>query len=161
MEIVDANSLHTFYADVDDKVKIVCPACHTAKIFDAENYMTTNRGVKAKCSCGNVFRCAIEFRRSYRKSVDFAGDYKNVKSGDKGRMTLESLSLGGVDFINLTSDNLIMTNDVLDISFHLDDKNHTLIQRQIRVISAEKSTISAAFIGARMYDKDLGFYLMI
>ncbi len=160
MEIIDTNSILTFYANANDDVKITCPQCGTSKRFDADQYVTAKRGIKARCSCGHIFRCVIEFRKSYRKSVGFAGDYRNVKTGESGRMTIENISLGGIDFINLTPGNLIMKHDILEVSFHLDDKNRTFVQREAKVIASNDDSISAAFSRSQMYDKDLGFYLL-
>ena len=160
MKIIETKVLHTFYASANDTVKITCPKCSTSKSFNANDYKTSNRGIKAKCTCGHVFRCAIEFRKSYRKAVNFAGDYRNEKTGDTGRMTIESISLGGIDFVNLTPGNLIMKNDVLEVSFHLDDTSRSFIQRKVKVTSSDENTSNAAFIKYQLYDKDLGFYLM-
>ncbi|MBW2513586.1 MAG: hypothetical protein JRE21_03315 [Deltaproteobacteria bacterium] len=160
MEIIETNAFHTFYANADDTVKIICPECGLSKSFDTNEYKTPSRGIKARCTCGNVFRCIIEFRKYYRKSVDFAGDYRNEKSGDAGRMAVESISLGGIDFVNQTSGNLIMKNDILAVSFQLDDANQTLIRRKAKVTASENNIIKAEFIKSQPYDKDLGFYLM-
>ena len=160
MKIIETNAFHTFYANANDTVKITCPKCSISKSFNANEYKTSNRGIKARCTCGNVFRCIIEFRKYYRKTVNFAGEYRNEKTGDSGQMTIESISLGGIDFVNLTSGNLIMKNDVLEVSFHLDDKKHTFIQRKAKVTASDENTINAAFIKFQLYDKDLGFYLM-
>ena len=53
-----------------------------------------------------------------------------------------------------------MKNDLLDISFHLDDNSRTLIQRKAKVTASDENLINAAFINFQLYDKDLGFYLM-
>jgi len=160
MKIIETNAFYTFYANVHDTVKITCPECNISKSFNTNEYKTSKRGIKAKCTCGNVFRCIIEFRKNYRKAVDFAGDYRNEKTGDAGRMAVESISLSGIDFVNLTSGNLIMLNDILDVSFYLDDNNKTFIQRKAKVTASDKNTINAIFINFQLYDKDLGFYLM-
>ena len=160
MKIIETNAFYTFYANANDTVKITCPECNISKKFDANEYKTSNRGIKARCVCGNVFRCIIEFRKYYRKTVDFAGDYRNVKTGDAGRMAVESISLSGIDFTNLTSGNLIMKSDILEVSFYLDDNNNTFIQRKAQVTASGKNTINAIFNKFQSYDKDLGFYLM-
>ena len=160
MKIIETKAFHTFYAGANDTVKITCPKCNISKDFNANEYKTSNRGIKARCTCGNVFRCVIEFRKYYRKAVSFAGDYRNEKTGDTGKMVIESISLGGIDFVNLTSEIFIMKNDILEVSFHLDDKNHTLIERKAKITASDENTINAAFIKFQLYDKDLGFYLM-
>ena len=160
MKIIEAKALHTFYANANDSVKITCPQCGTSKMFNADEYVTAKRGIKARCTCGNVFRCAIEFRKSYRKAVNFAGDYHVQKTGESGRMTVENLSHGGIDFVNLTPGNLIMKHDILEVSFHLDDNGHTLIQREAKVTASDENIVNAVFIKSQLYDSDLGFYLM-
>ena len=160
MKIIETNAFHTFYASADDTVKIVCPECNLSKTFNTNVYKTSSRSIKARCACGNEFRCIIEFRKYYRKSVNLAGDYRNEKSGDVGRMAVESISLSGIDFVNLTSGNLIMKNDHLEVSFYLDDNNKTFIQRKAKVTASDNNIINAIFIKFQPYDKDLGFYLM-
>ena len=160
MKIIETNAFYTYYANANDTVKITCPECNTSKNFNTNEYKTSNRGIKARCACGNVFRCIIEFRKYYRKTVDFAGEYRNEKTGAAGRMAVESISLSGIDFVNLTSGNLIMINDILEVSFYLDDNSQTFIQRKARVTASDKDTINAIFINFQLYDKDLGFYLM-
>ncbi len=160
MEIIESKSIHTFYANTNDDVKITCPQCCTSKSFSADQYVTAKRGIKARCTCGHVFRCIIEFRKSYRKVVDFAGDYRNKKTGESGRMTVENISLGGIDFVNLTHGNLIMKHDILEVSFHLDDNSRTFVKREVKVTASNENSISAAFARSQLYDKDLGFYLM-
>ena len=54
----------------------------------------------------------------------------------------------------------IMNHDILEVSFHLDDKNRTFVQREAKVIASNDDSISAAFSRSQMYDKDLGFYLL-
>ncbi len=160
MKIIETTAFHTFYANTDDTVKITCPKCNISQRFNANEHKSSKRGIKARCSCGNVFRCIIEFRRHYRMTVNFDGEYRNEKTGDSGRMAVESLSLGGIDFANLTPGNLIMKNDLLEVSFHLDDSNKTFIQRKAKVTASDKNMINAVFIKFQPYDKDLGFYLM-
>jgi hypothetical protein len=160
MKIIETSAFYTFYANANDSVKITCPKCNISKSFNADDYKTSKRGIKARCVCGNVFRCIIEFRKYYRKTVDFAGDYRNEKTGDAGRMAVESISLSGIDFVNLTSGNLIMINDILEVSFYLDDSSQTFIQRKAKITASDKDTINAIFINFQLYDKDLGFYLM-
>jgi len=160
MKIIETENLLTFYVNADNTVKITCPQCGVSRSFNAEKYVTAKRGIKARCACGNLFRCVIESRKSYRKNVDFAGDYRNIKTGEAGRMTIEILSLGGLDFVNLTPQILLMKNDILEVSFCLDDANRTLIERQAKVTASDKDMVSATFIKSQLYDKNLGFYLM-
>ena len=160
MKILDSGDLYTFYATADDMVKITCPRCGISKNFDAKQFMAPYRGIKAKCTCGNSFHCAVEFRRYYRKHVNLQGEYTNTKTGVKGSITIVKISLGGIDFICSRSDNFIKVDDVLEVSFHLDDAKHTLIHRKVRVKSEDEKNIGAVFLEPQLYDKELGFYLL-
>jgi hypothetical protein len=160
MKILESEELYTFYATADDMVKITCPLCETSKNFEARQFMTPYRGIKARCTCGKSFRCAVEFRRYYRKHVNLPGEFTNVKTGVKGSITIVTISLGGIDFFSTVSDNIIKKDDVLDVSFHLDNRNHTLIHRKVRVQSEDGKNIRGVFLDPQLYDKELGFYLL-
>ena len=160
MKILESEELYTFYATADDMVKITCPQCGTSKNFDAKQFMTPYRGIKAKCTCGKNFRCAVEFRRYYRKHVDLKGEFTNTKTGVRGAVTIVKISLGGIDFFSTKSGNFIKKDDVLEVSFHLDDAKHTLIRRKVRVQSEDENNFGAVFLEPQLYDKELGFYLL-
>ena len=160
MKILESEELYTFYATADDMVKVSCPQCGITKNFDAKQFMAPYRGIKAKCSCGKIFRCAVEFRRYYRKHVNLQGEFNNPKTGVTGPVTILGISLGGIDFSCQTSEHLIMKDEVLEVSFHLDDANHTFIKRKVRVQSEDTKNIGAVFLKPQLYDKELGFYLL-
>jgi hypothetical protein len=68
--------------------------------------------------------------------------------------------LGGMDFSNLSPEVNINNDDMLDVSFYLDDDNNTFVQREVRVKSVDSETIRAVFLQTQSYDKELGFYLL-
>jgi hypothetical protein len=160
MKILESGELYTFYASASDTVKITCPKCGLAKIFDAGEFRAPYRGIKAKCSCGNIFRCTVEFRCYYRKAVNLSGTFLNKATGYEGVLSIESISLGGMDFSNLSPEVNINNDDMLDVSFYLDDDNNTFVQREVRVKSVDSETIRAVFLQTQSYDKELGFYLL-
>jgi hypothetical protein len=160
MKILESAELYTFYATADDMVKITCPHCGVSKNFEAKQFMAPYRGIKAKCTCGKTFRCAIEFRRYYRKHVNLPGKFTNQRNGEKGPITIVRISLGGIDFFSPTPGTLFMENDILDVSFSLDDANHTFINRKVCVKSDDAKNIVAVFVNPQLYDKELGFYLL-
>jgi hypothetical protein len=160
MKILESGELYTFYADASDAVKITCPKCSLAKIFNAVEFRAPYRGIKAKCSCGNIFRCTVEFRCYYRKEVNLRGNFLNKAIGYEGVLSIESVSLGGMDFSNLSPEVTINEDDILDVSFYLDDDNNTFVQREVRVKSVDSETIRAVFLQTQPYDKELGFYLL-
>ena len=160
MRIIETEELHTFYAGANDTVTIRCPQCGTAKNFSAKEFKAPYRGIRATCSCGRTFRCAVEFRHYYRKRVSLPGVFTNVKTGETGDMTVECVSLGGIDFLNHTKSHLIMKDDLLEVSFRLDDARRTLIERRVRITEAGAVNVRAVFLQAQPYDKELGFYLL-
>lgn len=160
MKILESGELYTFYAAADDTVKIICPHCGMSKIFEAKQFMAPYRGVKARCTCGATFHCAVEFRRYYRKQVSLQGTFTNQRTGETGLVTIVGISLGGIDFLSPALQCLFMKNDILNISFFLDDANHTCISRKVRVQSGDTKNIRAVFLNPQLYDKELGFYLL-
>jgi hypothetical protein len=160
MKILESEELYTFYAAINDTVKITCPHCGISKHFDAKQFMAPYRGIKAKCTCGKMFRCAVEFRRYYRKQVKLSGKFINQKTGEKGHITIVKISLGGIDFFSPTSEHFIKKDDILDVSFYLDDAKRTFINRKVRVTSEDAKNIGAVFLQPQLYDKELGFYLL-
>lgn len=160
MKILESEELYTFYATADDMVKLTCPQCGISKNFDAKQFMIPYRGIKAKCTCGKTFRCAVEFRRYYRKNVNLRGEFVNSRTGVRGFLTIVRISLGGIDFISQTPEHFIKKDDILEISFHLDDASHTFIKRKVRVQSEGPKNIGAVFLKPQLYDKELGFYIL-
>ena len=160
MKILESEELYTFYAGANETVKIICPKCGLFKNFAVAEFMAPYRGIKAKCTCGKIFRCAVEFRRYYRKTVNLSGKFINHRTGEEGMITIEGLSLGGIDFFNVSPECALAKDDVLDVSFYLDDAQNTFVQRQVKVKSVDPENIRAVFLQAQLYDKELGFYLL-
>ena len=74
-------------------------------------------------------------------------------------MTIEGISLREIGFI-ISSDQLIQANDFLDIKFHLDDPERSLLKRRVIVREIKNKHIDADFHNPPPYSKSLGFYLM-
>ena len=112
------------------------------------------------CTCGVLFEIFSEDRRqSIRKSVELPGvyfygqDWRHI-----GELVVENLSLGGVRLQNL-SDHVITPDEVLRLSFALDDQAHTVINETVRILQACDTTLRASFVNTSMPNHALAVYL--
>lgn len=158
MEIARDGSLITFYVDVKDQVTLICPKCHKKKSIDATKFKNAKTALKVDCPCGEEFRCIFEFRKFYRKRVSLRGVYTNIKTGEKGEVTVDSISLEGVGFM-AESGHSIEPGQILTIDFILDNKMSTPVERTIKITSVRGNSIGAMFFGSAR-NKTVGFYLM-
>jgi hypothetical protein len=160
MEIKQTDSLLTFYPDSDNNVEICCPECNAKKRVDVSTFKNTFKLIEVKCHCDNRFKCSIEFRRSYRVQVSLAGRYERLKNQKIGDMLVESLSIIGVGFVNMSC-HLLEIGENLELKFQLDDKNRTEIRRKVKIMNIERSYIGTEFIDKNCFDAALGFYLKV
>lgn len=148
-------------------ITLICPDCNASKNADVSKYKKLEKSVKLKikCNCGSSYSVVLERRRHYRKDVNFAGEFVLRFSGgqhQKGTMTVVDISRGGIKmkFMALPR---VKIGSKFNVAFHLDDKQQTLIRKEVVVrniiehcISAEFSTIDSSNPG----DKALGFYFL-
>jgi hypothetical protein len=160
MEIKQTDSLLTFYPDANNNVEISCPECNAKKRIDVSAFKNNFKLIEVKCQCDTRFKCSIEFRRSYRVQVSLAGRYERLKNQKIGDMLVESLSIIGVGFVNMSC-HLLEIGENLELKFQLDDKNRTEIRRKVKIISIERGYIGTEFIDKNCYDAALGFYLKV
>lgn len=108
----------------------------------------------------NEEKQAMERRQYYRKTVQLAGHYITTSGeGVAGDILVENLSLNGVGFTTLLSSPL-KKNDLIRLSFRLDDSRRTEIVRIMRVRYCKDRYVGCQFADQKSYDSDLGFYLM-
>ena len=158
MEINATESLLTFYPDDNNQIEIRCPECASKKKIDASGYEGKYKILNVKCLCGFCFKCAFEFRRSYRMKVKLAGEYTIPKTQKTGDMLIENLSLAGAGFVNMSHHRLIKDQN-LELKFKLNDAAHTELRKKVKIISISGSYIGCEFVGKNNYEKALGFYL--
>jgi hypothetical protein len=158
MEINPTDSVLTFYPDNDNNAVIRCPACGHSKKIDASKYQNAGNALSVKCKCGDLFKCAIDFRKFYRKKVNLSGEYIVLKNQRKGDMLVDDVSMGGLGFINMTPHNL-EKGDILEVKFRLDDKKRTELIRKVRVMIIKGHFVGTEFFEKNRFDKELGFYL--
>jgi hypothetical protein len=81
---------------------------------------------------------------------------------EQGRMIVEDISWTGIGLRTLYQHSILI-NDVLAVTFTLDDKQHTGIQTSVRARRIDNCFIGAEFIDRDAYtdtNRMLGFYLM-
>lgn len=147
-----------------NKATFICPKCKTTKTMDVSDIIDNDNIVKinAKCSCGHQWTSVFEKRKQYRKTVNFAGTYNYIKDGklvDRGGMTVVDLSNGGAK-LKLNVGRNLQVGAHLDLEFHLDDNNSTLIKKRVTVCNVDGSFIGTTFGKPDDIGPELGFYLM-
>lgn len=154
-------SLHQRRTPVnDDEVaRIVCPACLAVKSSDVGKFRNVRHTVTVKCKCGNTFQVMFEFRKSYRKPTELSGTYTMTPpASGTGQVKIKNLSLTGLCF-EVTGFHDIRVGLQAMLTFTLDDRKKTQINKQVTVRSVQGRVIGVEFHQDRAYEKDLGFYL--
>jgi hypothetical protein len=146
------------YVDDTNQATIICPKCGFKKNVDVTNFKNTQKKLKAKCRCGEVFRIALEFRRHYRKKVRLHGEYFVQGRDEKGEMIVEDISASGVRFASLKP-HYISRNDTVELKFTLDNPMKTEIHKLIKIIWIVDCNVGAQYIDQKSLEKDLEFYL--
>ncbi len=146
------------YVGHDGLTTLSCPNCNATKTIDTNKKDYSFKSFKAKCKCGASIRGWFEFRRYFRKKVRLSGFYKQMKTGNRGYIIVENISLGGVGFRCIT-EHSIQRGDQLDITFTLDNPKQSKVTLKVEVLH-----INDRFIGVKRCDIDemqpeLGFYL--
>ncbi len=152
------------YLTDSNEATFICPQCNKMKVADLSKFVHKSKAVKikSKCSCGHQWISELEKRKQFRKTVNFAGTYdciKNEKVVDRGGMRVVDLSNGGAK-VKLNVERNLQVGDHLDLEFHLDDNNRTLIKKRVTI-----RTVSGIYLGTTFGSTDgigteLGFYLM-
>jgi hypothetical protein len=150
--------MKTVYVNDTNQASIICPKCGFLKNIDITTFKNTQKKAKAKCRCGKFFRFTFEFRKNYRKNVRLPGEYIVKGTGDKGDVIIRDLSLTGMRFESLNQ-HQISTNDILEVNFKLDNSVRSEIRKLAKVIWVRERIVAAHYSEAKLYEKDLGFYL--
>lgn len=138
-----------------------CPACEAVKSANVGALKTGQHVIKVRCNCQKVFIVSLEFRKAYRKDTKLAGDYQQLSSGrSAGKLMVVNVSKGGVGG-QVIGFNHCRIGDELRISFNLDDRHHSLIEKRVVVRLVKQNYIGCEFIDSTANDKALGFYLMV
>lgn len=155
------------YTNISDTVMLVCEQCGRTKALPAAVVKDLPQPLKVRCPCGETFGVTIAIRKFYRKKTRLSGTYvkRDVKTNkivEQGRMVVEDISRTGIG-IRTMYKHAIGVNDVLLITFALDDKQKTAIQKSVRVRRVGECIIGAEFTDHDAYTEEnraLGFYLL-
>ena len=150
--------MNKVYVDDTNHATIICPKCKLKKNIDVTNFKNTQKKLKAKCRCGEIFRLTLEFRKHPRKKVRLTGGYYVQGRDEKGEMIIEDISLGGVRFASLKP-HYISTNDTVELKFTLDNTMKTEIHKLVKIKWIIDRTVGAQYIDPKSLETDLIFYL--
>jgi PilZ domain-containing protein len=158
---------HAIYTNLSDSVTLVCEQCHRSKALQATIAKDLPQPLKVRCPCGATFGVNIIIRQFYRKKTRLPGHYvrreaQTNKILEQGQMFVEDISRTGLGLRTLYK-HTVLSNDVLVVTFTLDDQQKTDIWKSVRVRRVDDYWIGAAFIDHDTYtetNRILGFYLM-
>lgn len=154
-----------FIAD-QDIATFQCPKCKMAKEANVSKFkkMATAVTLNVKCPCGNTFPVTLERRKYYRKQAKFSGKFHFAPlagADQTGHMTVLDISKGGLK-IKIGSPPRFKKDDILEVQFHLDNKNQTEIRKQVYVKNIMGDIVNVEFCAFDTNDsgdKAIGFYL--
>ena len=146
------------YVDDANQATIICPKCGLKKNVDVTNFKNTQKKLKAKCRCGEVFRLTLEFRKHYRKKVRLHGEYFVQGRDEKGEIIIEDISAGGIRFASLKP-HYISRNDTVELKFTLDNTMKTEIHKLVKIKWIIDRTVGVQYIDPKSLETDLIFYL--
>lgn len=99
-------------------------------------------------------------RPIYRKKVRLDGVFAYPSAKSHGSILVEEIALTEIGFRVTTGPINFKPGDLLELSFRLDDAQHSLIERRVVVRSVQGEQVDAEFYNPPPYAKDLGFYLL-
>ena len=110
---------------------VICPQCEKRKRANFSAFRGRgSRTLKVKCTCETHFQISIDFRRSYRKKIDFTGVYTTLSyKKDKGEMHILNLSAHGIGF-RTTNLSVPSVGEMIRMQFTLDDKKQSEIEKE-------------------------------
>ncbi|MGM0656080.1 MAG: PilZ domain-containing protein [Thermodesulfobacteriota bacterium] len=146
----------------DNTVTLSCPRCKKSRDLHVSRFKG-QRDVSVKCPCGNAWSVQLDYRQSYRKKTEMKGTYRFIsedkKHGDAGLMTVIDLSHNGVRMKFMDFPFALEVGNLLNIKFNLDDKNHSLVNRDVVVKNIHPPYVGARFHRKSDEDNIIGFYL--
>jgi len=135
--------------------------------MDVSKYVVRDTPIKLKvaCSCGHHYPVFLDKRKKFRKQADLEGIYKDIKGHPEkpdaaytGRLNVLDLSLNGVR-VRLRDKPHFVVGDTLALEFTLNDKNRSLIKKNVVVRSINDLAAGFEYVTQPSFDSVLGFYL--
>jgi len=144
----------------DDAI-ITCPLCRKTKKLSVALYREKKkRDLRIKCSCAEIFRVCLEYRKHPRKPVKLLAQSINLsKHRERQDVIIRNISLGGIGFSPFQK-HRNRINDLLQVLFSLDDCHNTFINAKVSVRAANRDYVGCEFNDIRYFAGPLGFYLL-
>ena len=138
---------------------ITCPYCNRETTVPNERLSKSDRSLRVKCSCRNVFSLVTNRRRFQRYPVNFTGDLMLCASHKKlATINIVTLSVDGLTF---ESQHLKPeVGNTFTVAFSLDDEAETTIVDDIVICYHNDGVAGAKFLARKGYNPDVDFYLM-
>jgi hypothetical protein len=158
---------HAIYTNLSESITLVCEECRRSRALEAAAVKDLPQPLKVRCPCGATFGVNIIIRQFYRKKTRLPGTYvkhdpQTNKILEQDWMIVEDISRTGLGFRTMGRPT-ILVNDVLSITFTLDDEHKTDIRKAVRIRHIDDRFIGAEFVDHDEYtdsNRILGFYLM-
>lgn len=147
------------FVRANDTVTIVCPVCKTPKNAAVGAFRNKSHYLKVRCPCETVFTVHLDFRQHYRKQTNLPGTFRSISPpGMGGNVQIKDISVSGIGF-TVTGMQPLEKGHTLALSFALDDKKQTKLNKEVVVQSVEGDFVGCRFVERQAYEKELGFYL--
>ena len=159
MNLHDEKSVHSIEVDSQGQAAITCPRCDFVKMVEAGRFSAAGNRINVRCRCGHVFRRQVNFRRHFRKPVRLAGEYRHLKTGKRGDMLIEDLSMGGVGFTRFGPHHVGL-GDPLEVRFRLTRHSGREITKRAHVRFVKEEFVGLEFSDHHLHGKELQFFLM-
>jgi hypothetical protein len=147
------------YVDHTNRVKIICPKCGLEKNKIVSKFKDTNKRLKAKCKCGEVFRLALDFRKYFRKNAQLTGKYFVKGKDEKREILIEDISKTGIKFATLKP-HTFSKDDLVELKFTLDNPMRMKVRTRVKILWIIDRTVGAQFNNPKLLEQDLGSYLI-
>ena len=139
---------------------VTCPFCRKTKKISVIQYKNASkRKLKIKCICERIFYIYLEFRRHFRKPAGLLVESVNLSNDrEKENLVMKDISLSGIGLCPF-KEHEVQKDDLLQITFNLNDVRHTFIETDVTVRSATDDYIGCEFNSTKKFMTPLGFYL--
>jgi len=143
-----------------DVAVITCPFClETRRLSVERNSGAAKRALKIKCHCEKMFVVCLEYRRHKRKATNLLGLSVNLTNhNEKQDIIVENISLGGIAFCPFKK-HKIRKEDLLKVSFNLNDNMQTSIDAHVTVRTATDNYVGCEFNATDKFKTPLEFFL--
>jgi c-di-GMP-binding flagellar brake protein YcgR len=137
----------------------ICPKCNKAKTANVSKFKDIKKAVKIKCNCpcGHSYSVILERRKYNRKQLNLVGAYTSLKDNNRGSMIVVDLSRIGLG-MELGIEHKFDIGEKISLDFRLDDKQESLIEREVVVRSIKGNFVGVEFCRHDHHDQ-LGPYI--